>query len=467
MGAAPTTPRRPPRGAAVGLGFRPEIAGDLLGAPGTVDFVEVVAEACFASAFARREAVALSRTWTVVPHGVKLSLGSAEGIDVDRARRLGALARELAAPMVTEHVAFVRAGGREIGHLTQVPFTREAVRVVARNVAAARRELPDVPLLLENTAWTFRWPGDELDEASFFCAIVEATGCDLLLDLGNLYANARNAGADPLAVLAAYPLDRVGMVHLAGGAHEDGFYFDTHAHAVPDAVFELLAALVHEAGPAPVVLERDDAFPTFAELGGELARARHVLAAKEARAASTPRSTPVAPEEPAVAMAAMQATLARLLTDAAAPPEQGPLGFELAALQRSREVLQRKRVDDALPLLARLAKHGEAARAVGRACLDGRERAPALSGISDAIRIARAALADPALASAARADLLLLESRFVTSDEDRRVRPRAAPFVGRARLGEGRELWVLKGFGPDAPPRVFERRAAARPPFGL
>src|SRR3954447_2316193 len=123
---------------AVGLGFRPEIAGDLLRSPRCVDFVEVVAEACFASPAAHREAVAVSRVWPVVPHGVKLSLGSAEGIDVDRARRLGALAREVRAPAVTEHVAFVRAGGREIGHLTQVPLTREMVRVVARNVAVAR-----------------------------------------------------------------------------------------------------------------------------------------------------------------------------------------------------------------------------------------------------------------------------------------------------------------------------------------
>ena len=250
---------------AVGLGFRRDLAGDLLASPGTVNFVEVVAEACFTSRAARREAIALSRVWPVVPHGVNLSLGSAEGIDAERAHRLGTLARQVRAPVVTEHVAFVRAGGREIGHLTQVPLTRAAARVVARNVAAARRCLPDVPLLLENAAWTFRWPDDELDEATFFGEIVERTGCGLLLDLGNLYANALNARADPFAVLAAYPLDRVAMVHVAGGVSEDGFYFDTHAQAVPEPVFELLGHLVERIGPVPVVLERDDGFPPFAD----------------------------------------------------------------------------------------------------------------------------------------------------------------------------------------------------------
>ena len=203
-----------------------------------------MAETCFAQPAARREARAIAELWPVVPHGVKLSLGSADGIDLDKARKLGALARELQAQAISEHVAMTRGGGREIGHLTALPFTREAVAVLARNVAAARRVLPDVPLLLENIAWTFRWPEDALPEGEFYQEVVKATGCDLLLDVANLYANARNAGADPEKALLSYPLDRVAMVHVAGGAVEDGFYEDTHAHSVPDAVFDLLERLL-------------------------------------------------------------------------------------------------------------------------------------------------------------------------------------------------------------------------------
>ncbi len=113
----------------VGIGFRPQLATALLGAPERVDFVEVVAEAC-RDVRARREAAAVAELWPVVPHGVKLSLGSADGIEPERAKELGELARELRAPMVSEHVSFVRAGGREIGHLTELPMTREAIRVV-------------------------------------------------------------------------------------------------------------------------------------------------------------------------------------------------------------------------------------------------------------------------------------------------------------------------------------------------
>ena len=119
----------------VGIGWRPELAVDLLRRPRDLDFVEVIAENCFVGAQARREAVALRAMWPVVPHGVKLSLGSAEGIDREHARRLGDLARDLRAPVISEHVAYVRSGGVEVGHLTPVPRTREAVRVIARNVA--------------------------------------------------------------------------------------------------------------------------------------------------------------------------------------------------------------------------------------------------------------------------------------------------------------------------------------------
>jgi uncharacterized protein (UPF0276 family) len=450
--------------AAVGLGFRPEVAADLLGSPECVDFVEVVAEACLASPAAHREALAVSRVWPVVPHGVKLSLGSAEGIDRDRARRLGALARELRATVVTEHVAFVRAGGREIGHLTQVPFTRESARVVAKNVAALRRELPDVPLLLENTAWTFRWPGDELDEPTFFVEIVERTGCDLLLDLGNLYANARNAGVDPSQVLAAYPLGRVGMVHIAGGILDEGFYFDTHAHPVPEAVLELLGELAARVGPVPVVLERDDAFPPFDELVAEVARARRAISTAPRQARRAAMRAPLEGEapRPAEELARQQAALARALTDHE-PLDSEPLAETVAAfgedaIKRSRDVLRNKRVDDALPHLTRLLPHREALRELGLACVARVPRAPSLASVADALAIARAASAEPHLAPAARVDLLLLRGRFVEDGEGGSLRPRAAPFVGRERLSRERVVWVVKGPGAAAALRLYETR---------
>ncbi|WP_437769238.1 DUF692 family multinuclear iron-containing protein [Sorangium sp. So ce281] len=490
-------PRSPLSGiGAVGVGFRPELAADLLSAPGAVDFVEVVAEACFASPAARREASAIARIWPVVPHGVKLSLGSASGIDMDRARRLGALCRELAAPVVSEHVAFVRGGGREIGHLTALPYTLEAARAVAKNVAAARRALPDIPLLLENAACTLRFPGDALEEGDFYAEVVARTGCDLLLDVGNVYANAVNAGVDPAELVGSYPLERVAMIHIAGGAVEHGFYFDTHAHPVPAPVFALLAQVVVRAGPLPILLERDGDFPPFAALAAEIATARAIARSAPSRptltrptltrptltrptlAGPTPAEPTLAPTRPglpasrtsllqnspeasppeASALAEVQARVAELLTSPVDPPPEAVAPFDAEDVARSRAILQRKRVDDALPLLPRLSSHREAAARLGALCVEASPRAPSFTAVADALRIAAAAVDDARLAPEAIVDRLLLRARFVGPSGDGSVRPRLLPFIRRERLPGGRVVWAIKGIGSSAEVRLIEPR---------
>jgi uncharacterized protein (UPF0276 family) len=451
---------------AVGLGFRPALAGDLLQTPIAVDFVEVVAEACLVSAAAEREARALADVWPVVPHGVKLSLGSADGVDDDKARRLGALARSLRAPVVSEHAAFTTAAGVEIGHLTQLPRTRAAIAALRNNVDRVRRHF-SMPLLLENVAWTWRWPDDEMSEADFYAEVVAATGCDLLLDLGNLRANALNEGRDPLAVLDAFPLERVAMVHIAGGVVVDDFFYDNHAAPVPDGVFALLARLVATVGPRPVLLERDGAFPPFAELRSELDRARATLAtgATPHPPRSAPHHTPAAidptPTTTTSALAAAQATLARRLTAPAldatdVPPAERP------ALERARAVLARKRVDDALPLLAHLARRGETIAALATTALEQAPRPARRVAPADAVRIAKAALAAGCFVDDARRDLLHLRARFRGVEDDDRgpvtLVPRVAPFVGGERLDDGRRCVVLKGPGHGAALHHLERQ---------
>jgi uncharacterized protein len=450
-----------------GIGYRPAIAAALLREPRSVDFIELLFEACTASAPARREAEGVARIWPAVVHGVKLSLGSAEGIDADRARRLGAFARSVRAAAISEHASFVRAGGHEIGHLTAVPFCPDAARVIARNITIARRHWPDVPFLVENVAWGLRPPGDVMEEGAFHAEIVERSGCDLLLDVANVYANARNAGVDPRALLEGYPLERVGMVHLAGGVLARGFYFDTHGHAVEAEVFDMLDIVLRRAGPVPVVLERDEHFPEFSELRGEIARARSAVAVAEARAGS--RAAPRSPvdaspalEVDAAELAALEARLAALLCDDQAPADPA---FSARDVLRARGVLREKRVDDALPLLPRLSSLGQGARDVARAHVAAAPRPRALPAIADAFAITRAAEERADLAAAARLDRLVLGAHY-TCAPDGRVAPRLAPFIGRERTTT-EDTWVVKGLGGRAQVRIFVRRrgaeAASRP----
>jgi len=437
----------------VGIGYRRELAHALLARPEAVDFVEVVAEACRDPA-QRREAVALAELWPVIPHGVKLSLGSAEGLDVGRARELGRLARELRAPLVSEHVSFVRAGGREIGHLTELPMTRAAVQVVARNVALLRRELPDVPLLLENVARAFVWPASdhEMSEGEFHAEVASATGCELLLDVGNLHANAVNAGLDPFDVLASYPLDRVAMLHVAGGVMEHGFYFDTHAHPVPAAVFLLVERVMAMRGPLPILLERDANFDTHEEVLAEVAQLRSMSRVDRVVAHDGPPTrirASVVPFE-TMDLAHAQAAMAEALTR----PDAGEASPEVV---RARGVLERKRADDALPLLPELGARIATREALALGRIPDVPRLATMTAVADALRIADAAREVPALARFAMRDGALLRARFATGPEG--PRPRAMPYVRREHSSDGHAVWVLKGFGQGAPVRVIERGA--------
>ncbi len=264
---ADTTAER--TGYGVGIGWRPEIAGFVAGLPG-LRFAEVVAE----SVHAHGDLPAglpelLDRGVAVVPHGVRLSLGGAEPVTDDRVEHLAAVAERLGAPLVSEHIAFVRAGGVEAGHLLPVPRSREAIDAVVANVRRTRAAL-SVPIALEPIAALFDWPDDELDEADFLTEILDRTGALLLLDIANVYANARNRREDPLTLLDRLPLDRVAYVHVAGGAEHQGLYHDTHTHAVPREVLDLVGELCARHRPPALMLERDGDYPPAAELRAEL-----------------------------------------------------------------------------------------------------------------------------------------------------------------------------------------------------
>ncbi len=249
----------------------PRSPGSIADLPG-LGFCEVVAESLVPAAPPRGVAELRERGVAVVPHGVRLSLGGAEPVDGHRITHLAACARAVGAPLVSEHVAFVRAGGRDAGHLLPVPRTREALDVLTANVLRTRAEL-DVPLALEPIAALFDWPDDELTEGEFLTELLDRTGALLLLDVANVHANAVNRGTDPDAALDALPLDRVAYVHVAGGAEHErdpGVYHDTHTDAVPPAVLGLLERLCERRPQAAVMLERDGRYPPAAELRAEL-----------------------------------------------------------------------------------------------------------------------------------------------------------------------------------------------------
>lgn len=260
----------------VGVGFRAPFRSDLFLHRASVDFLEITADHYLdASPEKQRELELLAENFTLIPHGLSLSLGSAEGLDDAYLAKLAALVKRLDPPWWSEHIAFTRAGGVEIGHLAPLPFTREAVRTVCRNVARAQQRI-GVPLILENITYVVNDPSAEMSEAEFLAEILDGSGCGLLLDVTNLYTNAANHGYAPGDFLARLPLDRVVQLHFVGVSREGGLLVDSHSAATPPEVWDLMDEVLARAPVKGVILERDDNIPAFAEMAGELDRARQI-----------------------------------------------------------------------------------------------------------------------------------------------------------------------------------------------
>ncbi|MFL6144979.1 MAG: DUF692 domain-containing protein [Labedaea sp.] len=334
-------------GPAVGIGWRPEIDLTVERLPG-VEFVEVIAEQLRPDRLPDSIVALRARGIPVVPHGVSLSLGGAGRPEAARLRRLAECAEALGAPLVSEHIAFVRSHGRDAGHLLPVPRTRPSLDVLVENVRIAQDAL-GVPLALEHVAAVLAWPEDELTEAEFLSELLDRTGALLLLDVANLYSSAVNFGTDPVAVLDALPLDRIGYVHVAGGMLRGGVWHDTHTHPVGEPVLTLLAELAARATPPAVLLERDGHYPAASVLRAELAAIRSAVGRAEAGTGAAPRlrlpDTRPVPCAPAVSpggradLDAAQHRLADALVGRTEPPPR----FDRERVAVARSALTAKR----------------------------------------------------------------------------------------------------------------------------
>jgi uncharacterized protein (UPF0276 family) len=270
----------------VGLGWRPELAAGILSNLDRIDVVEVIADDYFDRS--ARELRTLHAQVPLVLHGVGLGLASLIAPD---ARRLAAMARVVntAEPEFwSEHLAFVRAGGVEIGHLAAPPRNAALIEGTARNVERACKVVGVRPKL-ENIATLIDPPGSDLDETEWISRTVTASGAELLLDLHNAYANCVNFGGDAHAFIARLPLHAVWAIHLGSGkwiaaSNGEKRLLDDHLHDVPAAVYALLeevAALAPQ--PLTVIVERDGNYPPIDTLLGEIDLARAAIARGRAR----------------------------------------------------------------------------------------------------------------------------------------------------------------------------------------
>ena len=261
-----------------GLGLRRVLLDQLIEAPaGAFDFLECAPDNWIGVGGPLADKLAiLSSRHPLSCHGLSLSLGGPDPLDMDFVRRTRDFLERHQVAMYSEHLSYCAADGH-LYDLLPIPFTDEAVHHVAGRIAQVQDALGR-RIAVENVSY-YAAPFQALAESDFINAVLAEADCDLLLDVNNVYVNAINHRYDARAFIEAMPGARIASIHIAGHYDEaEDLKVDTHGSAVKDDVWDLLAYAYRKHGLRPTLLERDFNFPLFEELLGEVARIRDVQA---------------------------------------------------------------------------------------------------------------------------------------------------------------------------------------------
>ena len=253
-----------------GLGLRRALLGPLQDAPaGSFDFLEVAPENWIGvGGRLGRQFDALAERHPLACHGLSLSLGGFRPLDEAFLRRVRGFLERHQVSLYSEHLSYCSDEGH-LYDLMPIPFTAEAVEHVSAQIRHAQ-DLLGRQLIVENVSY-YAAPHREMDEIDFVTAVLERSGCALLLDVNNVHVNSINHGYDARAYLHRLPAGRIAYLHVAGHYEEaPDLIVDTHGAAVIAPVWSLLDEAYRLFGPLPTLLERDFNFPPMATLLAEV-----------------------------------------------------------------------------------------------------------------------------------------------------------------------------------------------------
>ena len=269
--------------ARAGVGYKPQHFQALIEAPGAVGWLEIHAENYMGDGGRPLAQLrALSDRLAISVHGVGLSIGGEGALDEDHLARLKHLCDWLRPASFSEHLAWSTHGVAYFNDLLPLPYTAATLTRVCDHIDRVQEVLAR-PMLLENPSTYLAFTESTMDEVTFLSEIARRTGCGLLLDVNNVFVSATNQGWDPVAYVDAFPLDRVGEIHLGGhdedeDEHGAPLLIDSHGREVVDPVWALYAHTLARGGARPTLIEWDNNVPDFPALEAEAVRAETLLA---------------------------------------------------------------------------------------------------------------------------------------------------------------------------------------------
>jgi len=268
-----------------GIGLRTPHVNEVLAQCPDVPFFEVHSENYYLDGGPALASLARIRAdYPLSLHGVGMSLGSADPLDLSHVEKLRKLIARIEPALVSEHLCWSGIAGRHLNDLLPLPYTDEALALACARVAELQERLGRA-VAIENISSYLTFAESTIPEWDFVAALARRTGCKLLLDVNNIYVNATNHGFDADTYVAAIPPDAVAEIHLAGFDEADGCLIDTHSAPVAPDVWALYARTIEHLGSRPTLIEWDTDIPAFAVLQREAATAQRVLEARDAIAA--------------------------------------------------------------------------------------------------------------------------------------------------------------------------------------
>ena len=280
---------RPPRrglpNLGLGVGLRNQHFAHLMRHEPGVDWFEIISENFIDNfGYARRVLERVAALRPVVMHGVSLSIGSTDPLDLDYLESLKALAEFVRPAWVSDHLCWTGVAGVNTHDLLPMPLNEESLRHVAARVRRVQDFLGR-PLVVENPSSYLEFKDSTIDEWDFLSALARETGCGLLLDVNNVYVSAYNHGFDAEHYIRSLPHDAVVQIHLAGPTDCGRYLVDTHDQPVPAPVWELYRLAQELTGGVSTLLEWDANIPDFPELVAELRKAETALGGENPGAA--------------------------------------------------------------------------------------------------------------------------------------------------------------------------------------
>ncbi len=276
------TPRYDRLPSAPGFGYKPQHFSEIMQDPGPVEWLEVHAENYMGDGGRPLAQLrALSERFDISVHGVGLSIGGAGPLDPDHLARLKHLVSWSKPASFSEHLAWSTHGAEFLNDLLPLPYTNATLTCVANHIDQVQ-EVLGRQMLLENPSSYLAFAESTWSETDFMTELSRRTGCGLLLDVNNVFVSATNLGYSPKGYIDAYPLDKVGEIHL-GGHDEDTddhgapLLIDSHGAEIADPVWALLDYTLDRSGPKPTLVEWDTDVPDWPVLADEAVRAQQAL----------------------------------------------------------------------------------------------------------------------------------------------------------------------------------------------